>query len=447
MVHISEVINRYLRDFERFEKDRGLKRPGWVRSLRSAAIAHFAELGFPTTRNEEWKYTSLARLLGIPFSPAPVKTNGLTADSLVRVGLDRSDGSRLVFINGFHSPELSCVESLPGGVRVGSLSAVLSSTPSLTETHLAQYAGYEGQAMVALNTAFMEDGAFVYVPAGQIVEEPIYLLFIAAGARQPTVSYPRNLVVAGPASRATIIECFTALEADVYFTNAVTEIVVGEDAGVDYYKLERESKGAFHIGRLEAQLGRGSRFNSQSITLGGSLVRNDVNAVLDGEGSECTLNGLYLAKDAQHMDNHTRIDHRKPQCISRELYKGVLDGKGRGVFNGKVYVNKAAQHTDAKQTNKNLLLSEGASIDTKPQLEIYADDVKCTHGSTIGRLDEDALFYLRARGLSVAAARNLLTYAFAGELIGKISVEPMRALVDNLVRTGLRQEMQGGQRL
>ena len=285
----------------------------------------------------------------------------------------------------------------------------------------------------------MEDGAFVYIPKAKVLEEPIHLLFVSTARGKPTVSYPRNLIIVGYSSQATIVESYVGLENDLYFTNVVTEIVGGENALIAHYKLQWESKEAFHIATVEAHLDRSSNFSSHSIDLGGALVRNDVNAVLDGEGIDCTLDGLYIVTGQQHVDNHTRIDHVKPHCISRELYKGVLDGKARGVFNGKIYVHKLAQKTDAKQTNKNLLLSEDAVIDTKPQLEIFADDVKCTHGSTVGQLDQDAIFYLRSRGLGREAARGLLTYAFAGEMISRIRVEPIRRKLSEILLTGLPQ--------
>jgi Fe-S cluster assembly protein SufD len=347
-------------------------------------------------------------------------------------------------------------------VKAGSLAAAWGTDPASIELHLARHASYHDHAFVALNSAFMKDGAFVYVPKGKVVERPIHLLFVSTrpastglsagpstGLRTgfdsaqdrpgtAVVSHPRNLIVADDGSQAMIVESYVGVGTNVYLTNVVTEIVGGKNAVIDYYKLQRENEEAFHIATVQAHLDRSSNFSSHSIDLGGALVRNDLNATLDGEGIECTLDGLYMVTGRQHVDNHTRIDHVKPHCSSRELYKGLLDGKSRGVFNGKIYVHKAAQKTDAKQTNKNLLLSEGATINTKPQLEIYADDVKCTHGSTIGQLDQDAVFYLRSRGLDLATARNLLTYAFASEMVGRIKVEPVRAQIENLLVTRLR---------
>ncbi len=451
---LDRAQDRFLSDFELFEQNGAAKGPSWLRQIRKAAISRFSELGFPTTRLEEWKYTSVAAIANVRFTRAERARGGLTSEALALTTLEQVACAQLVFVNGHYSRELSSFRSLLEGVKAGSLATALHSDPASIEPHLARHASYHDHAFVALNTAFMNDGAFVYVPKGKVVEGPIHLLFIstapfdsaqdrpfdsAHGRRETAVvSHPRNLIVLDDGSQGMIVETYIGLGSDVYFTNVVTEIVGGKNAVIDHYKLQRESEQAFHIATMQAHLDRSSNFSSHSIDLGGALVRNDVSAVLDGEGIECTLNGLYMASGRQHVDNHTRIDHVEPHCSSRELYKGILDGKSRGVFNGKIYVHKAAQKTDAKQTNKNLLLSEDAVINTKPQLEIYADDVKCTHGSTIGQLDQDAMFYLRSRGIGLAAARRLLTYAFASEMISRIKVEPMRALLENLLLTRFR---------
>ncbi|HEV8712003.1 MAG TPA: Fe-S cluster assembly protein SufD [Candidatus Binatia bacterium] len=437
MVEVSKELDSYLSDFERFEKNGAVKGPSWVQQIRKAAISRFATLGFPTTRHEEWKYTSVAPLVKVRFKLAAYELNGLTADRLARVTFGEVSCAQLVFVNGHYSRELSFFRSLPDGVKAGSLAAALHADPALVEPHLARYASYQDHPFVSLNTAFMEDGAFVYVPQGMVVEEPIHLLFVSTIHEKPTVSHPRNLIVVDNDSQATIVESYVGLENDVYFTNVVSEIRGGENAIITHYRLQQESQEAFHIATVQAHLRRSSNFSSHSIALGGALVRNDVTAALAGEGSECTLNGLYMVTGHQQVDNHTRIDHEKPHCRSRELYKGILDGKSKGIFNGKIFVHKAAQKTDAKQTNKNLLLSEDAVINTKPQLEIYADDVKCTHGSTIGQLDQDAMFYLRSRGIGLQAARRLLTYAFASEIITQIKIEPVRTQLDHLLTTRL----------
>ncbi|MBI2088281.1 MAG: Fe-S cluster assembly protein SufD [Deltaproteobacteria bacterium] len=437
--------DHYLSIFERCDQ-RGAG-PAWVQPLRQDAISRFAVLGFPTTKDEEWKYTNVSPILQFPFRPAPPETEGSAAIAAVErataIGLPLH---RLVFVNGHYAPRLSSVQGLRGRVRASSLRDAFAEAPDSLKAHLARYADHKTHAFVALNTAFMEEGAYLYVPKGAIVEEPVLFLFLSIGSAAAAVSYPRNLIVAGQGSQVTVVEAYLGSPGAVYLTNGVTEIAAGEDAVVDHYKLVEESDAAFHVATQQARLERSANFVSHLILLGGALVRNDVNAVLEGEGIECTLNGLFMATDRQHVDSHTRIDHVRPHGCSRELYKGILSGGARGVFNGKIYVHKSAPKTDAKQTNKNLLLSEEALVDTKPQLEIYNNDVKCTHGSTIGQLDQDALFYLRARGIGLAEARNLLTYAFASEIIRGIKVASIRDQLDRMVRTRLENQFRAKER-
>jgi Fe-S cluster assembly protein SufD len=439
MVDVADARENYCSHFARLEEEATRDGGSWTYPIRKAAISRFAEQGFPTTRHEEWKYTNVAPVLKIPFKRAGYKLNGLTPETVKPFRLGREEGRQLVFVNGYYSPELSLPWQLPDGVKAGSLAAALESDAREVEPHLARYASYQDHAFVALNTAFMEDGAFVYIPRGRSLEGPIHLLFISTAHGGAGVSYPRNLIVVGDDSQATIVERYAGLGPGVYFTNGVTEVIAGENAVIDHYKLEEESSEAFHISTLQVHLNRSSRFSSHSITLGGALVRSEINTVLDGEGGECTLNGLYMASGQQHVDNQTRIDHVKPHCTSRELYKGILDGRARGVFNGKIFVHPSAPKTDAKQTNKNLLLSREAWIDTKPQLEIHNNDVKCAHGSTIGQLDQDALFYLRSRGVGLRAARGLLTYAFASEIVGRIHIEPLRARLEESLVARFRE--------
>ncbi len=435
MPHISADVERYLAAFDVFEKTRAAGEPSWIGDIRRAAISRFATLGFPTSRQEEWKYTSVAPLLKINFVPADDNHAGLTGKILTPLTPKGLESPRLVFVNGRYSEDLSSLRSLPEGVTVGSLAVALRDSPGKVEPFLTRQTSHPEHAFVALNTAFMEDGAVVFVRKGAVVEAPIHLLFVSLPRGKPTLAYPRNLIVAEENSHAVIVESYIGWENDVYCTNAVTEIFSGESARVAHYRVQRESEKAFHVATVQSHLQGGNTFLSSSLALGGALVRNDVNAVLDGEGSECTLDGLYLLRGEQHVDNHTRIDHVKPHCSSRELYKGVLAEGSRGVFNGKIYVHKAAQKTDAKQVNKNLLLSGNAVINTKPQLEIHADDVKCTHGSTIGQLDPDALFYLRSRGMNPESARDLLTYAFVSEMINRITIGPLQAHVEGLVHS------------
>ena len=420
--------------------ERGDRRDGRIRPLREAAFARFAELGLPTTQDEEWKYTSLAPLAQVQFEPAAeAKLHEPSLEQLDRLaGGEPGDGAvRLVFVDGHHRPELSSRAASSGGAFIGSLAAALAERPELVERELARHADYQRDALIALNTAFIEDGAFIDLPAGVVLQAPIYLLFVSTAAGGATVSQPRNLIVAGAGSQATVVETYAGIADEVYLTNAVTEVVLGKGAGLDHYKLQEESARAFHIALLQVHHGRNSRFTSHSVALGAALARNEVRALLASEGSECTLNGLYMATGKQHLDNRTLIDHQSPRCTSRELYKGVLAGHSRGVFSGRVLVQKDAQKTDASQTNRNLLLSEDALVNTKPQLEIFADDVKCAHGAAVGQLDEDALFYLRSRGLGREAARSLLTYAFASEMVNLIPLGPLRARVRELVTSRL----------
>jgi Fe-S cluster assembly protein SufD len=429
----------YLANFAQFEREVGQNGQAWTQQLRKAAITRFAELGFPTTHDEEWKYTNVAPITRIPFQPAQRTAHRLAAEALAAATIPGLVPTQLVFINGYFVPELSARRALPTGAEVGSLAQALATRPPGIESHLARYAGFEEQAFVALNTAFMQDGAYVYVPRGCVVDVPIHLVFISLPQGEATVSHPRNLLVFEENTQAVVIESYIGLGQDVYLTNAVSECVLGQNATIEHNRLEWESTSAFHIATLQVQQARSSNFVSHAIAVGGALARHDINVVLDGEGGENTLNGLFMATAQQHIDNHTRIDHIRPHCTSRELYKGILDGKGRGVFNGKVVVHKDAQQTDAMQTNKNLLLSPDASIDTKPQLEIFNNDVKCSHGSTIGRLDENSLFYLRTRGVEEAEARRLLTYAFASELVTRMTLEPLRTKLNDRVLTWLPQ--------
>lgn len=412
--------------------------PVWVRRVREAGIARFAEVGFPTTRMEEWRYTSVAPIARVPFAlPARAPAGERVAALAERFG-GPSGAHTLVFVNGRHAPELSAGGAPAGGLRVGSLATALETEAALIEPHLARYASPAQQSFTALNTAFIEDGAFVHVPRGTRVDEPIHLLFISTAAAHPTMSCPRTLIVVDERSQAAVIESYVGAAGETYLTNAVTEVALGPNATLAHYKLQQESQQAFHVATIQTRQDTASRFESCSISLGGALVRTDINAVLDADGCACNLDGLYVVGGTQHVDHHTSIDHQRPHGTSRELYKGILDGRSTGVFNGKVYVRPNAQKSDAQQANKNLLLSEHAVMNTKPQLEIFADDVKCSHGATIGRLDEDALFYLRARGVGVNEARELLTYAFASEIVNRIRLEPIRAPLEQLFWARLR---------
>jgi Fe-S cluster assembly protein SufD len=416
---------RYLSAFAHYGRN-GASDPAWLRELRRSAIADFDEIGFPTTKHEEWKYTNVEPITSLPFETVNGEPRPVSADEAFSLSLADPACSRIVFINGVFSPRLSSLNDLPEGVKIQSLARALGEDNESLQIHLSRYARPREHGFVALNTAFLEDGAFVFVPKGRTIEDPVYLIFVATDTNQPIVSYPRNLLVFEANTQARIVESYIGVGELPYFNNAVTEIVGADNVTIDYYRLQREGTGGFHVGAVAAELGRQSNFTAHALTLSGSLVRNDLHAALNGEGAECVLNGLYLVEGRQHVDNQTRIDHIKPHATSFELYKGILSGKGRAVFNGKIIVHKAAQKTDARQTNKNLLLSEDAVVNTKPQLEIHADDVKCSHGSTIGQLDRDALFYLRSRGLDLGTAQSLLSYAFANDVISRLKIGPLR---------------------
>ena len=415
---------------------------GRLESLRDDAFRCFDRLGFPTTRLEEWRFTNIAPIVEIPFQ-TPAAAGAFDRDVLDSLHLPRSGGPELVFVNGRFIRELSAVSGLPAGVRVRSLAAAAGEIGGRdagetgrfdgVAAHLGRLARFENHAFTALNTAFLADGAVIEVDGGVVVDRPIHLLFASSSDAAPVLSQPRVLVVAGASSEVRVVESHAGAGDVPYLSNAVTEVSVAENAVVDHYTVVREADAAFHVGSLAVRVGRAGNFSSHAITAGGAIVRNEAGVVLGGEGGECTLNGLYLAKGRQLVDNQTTIDHAMPHCDSHELYKGILDGRSRAVFNGKIIVRLDAQKTDAKQSNKALLLSEDAQITTKPQLEIFADDVKCTHGATVGQLDPDALFYLRSRALSAAQARQLLIHAFAADLLGHIKVEAIRRQLDALL--------------
>ncbi len=431
---------RFVADFDLFASELPASEPAAVKALRRMAIDRFAHLGFPTLRQEEWRQMNVAPIVKTAFvrPSGPEPSVDLSRLDPLSVGA----AARLVFVNGRFSSRLSRlpqVDALPQGVLVSSLAEALETTPDKVEPWLGQHARFEEQPFVALNTAFLSDGAFIFVPRGAVVEQPIHVLYYSTANPdgQPYAIFPRNLFVTGENSEVTIVETYAG--EGVYFTCPVTELVAGPASIVDHYKLQRESREAYHMATFQVGGERSCAPSSHSISIGGALVRNDVIAVLDGEGIDCILNGLYLAEGRQVIDNHMRVEHAKPHCASHELYKGILDGSARAVFNGLIHVHPGAQKTDAKQSNRNLLLSSGAIANSNPQLEIFADDVKCTHGSTVGQLDDDAIFYLRSRGIGEEAARSLLTYAFASDIVERIKVEPVRRDLEEFLFTRLPQ--------
>src|SRR5260370_4391917 len=435
MMDTMQVIdkNHFLAQFDRLENQLPGSEFPWVRDLRKQAFARFEELGLPTSRTEDWRFTNVSAIAKHAFQTVADADAILSADQLKRADIGLESGIRKVFVNGQFADRLSRSEPLPRGVICSSLAAALQGESA--QAHLAQHADFEDQPFIALNTAFFQGGAFIVIPPGRVIEKPIYLVFVSGRGDKAIASHPRNLGVVGKGSKLKLVEIYLGLEDNRYFTNAVTEIVAGEGSVIDHYKLQRESLAAYHIAATQVNLERGSNFKTHYLSLGGGLVRNEVRICFDGQGSEATVNGMYLADGSQRIDNFTVIDHAQPRCASHEMYKGILDGKARGVFNGKIFVRQDAQKTDAKQTNKVLLLSEDATINTKPQLEIFADDVKCTHGATVGQLDAEALFYLRSRGIGLQEARGLLTFAFANDIISRIEIEPLRAQMERVLMT------------
>src|SRR6266545_1244910 len=418
----TESTAPWLAEHERFLRELPAGGPAAVQVLRQLGIERFAGLGFPTLRQEDWRFTNVAPIARGSF--VRPQSDPEAADPERLAVLDFPAAARLVFVDGRFSAKLSQSSELPAGTVVASLAEVLANNPDQVLPWLGQLARVGEHPFVALNTAFLRDGACVLIPRGAVIGKPVHLLFLssASSAGEATFSFPRNLIVTGENSQVTLVETYAGEGA--YLCCPVTELVAGPASVIDHYKLQRESREAFHLATFQIEGERSSRPSSHSISIGGALVRNDVNAVLAGEGIDCILNGLYLAEGRQLIDNHMRVDHVKAHCASHELYKGILDGKARAVFNGLIHVHPGAQKTDAKQSNRNLLLSSEAIANSNPQLEIFADDVKCTHGSTVGQLDDDAIFYLRSRGIGEEAARSLLTYAFASDIVERIKLAP-----------------------
>ncbi len=424
-----DTIGSYLAAYEHLAPAR-TREPAWLRATRRAALDAFTRLGFPTTRDEAWRFTNVAPIAENRFARAAelAPPGGVSPQALVP-GLA---GPVFVVVNGRFAAAASS-PGTPANVTAVSLADAVLREGSTLEPLLARHAAFLQRPFVALNTALFEDGLFIEVAPGAVVEEPIQVLFFVTADAAPTVSYPRVLVHAGENSQARLVESFVGQAGARTFTDAVTEIVLDAGAVLDHYRIQRESEAAFHIGHTQIHVGRSASATSHALALGGRIARHDSVAVLADEGATCTLNGLYLANGDRVVDNHTEIDHAKPHGTSHELYKGILDGRARAVFNGRIRVRPDAQKTDAKQTNKTLLLSDGAQINTTPQLEILANDVKCTHGATVGQLSEEALFYLRARGIGADESRNLLIRAFAGDVTSRMALEPLRAMVDELL--------------
>jgi Fe-S cluster assembly protein SufD len=413
----------------------------WVNELRARGMATFERLGFPTTSQEEWRDTNVSLVAKTAFSRAQMM-RGNAAELLKKFSLGQAAVAEIVFVNGHFDAALSRVGELPRGVRVMSLEQAFESDSGLLEKHLGRYAKLERHTFAALNTAFVGEGVVVHLAKSAVCEKPIHVLFLTAPS-EGAVTFPRVLVVAEENSESSIVETYAGGGEGFYLTNAVTEIVMEKRAKIDHNKLQQEGAGAYHIALQQVVLETESQFVSHSTSMGSKLTRNDLEVFLGGERAEAALNGLVLAKGEQHIDNHTLLHHEKGHCPSHELYKHVLDGNAMAVFKGKIFVQKDAQKTDSKQTSKSLLLTDTAFMDSQPALEIYADDVKCTHGSTTGPVDENAVFYLVSRGLSLAQARHLMTYAFAADITRRIRVTPVRARIEDFMAAqhGLPQDL------
>jgi Fe-S cluster assembly protein SufD len=435
MTDRAAATERYVAAHRAFAANGGGTAPAWLRDLRAGGIARFAELGFPTTKLEEWRFTSVAPLVETPFAvPHGPEARSPSAADVEPYLLPGAGGHQIVFVNGRFSPALSKLDRLPEGVTVSSIANTIQDNVVADPR----------TAFAALNAAFLSDGAFVHVRAGVEVAEPLQVLYFTTAGSDQLVTHPRTLIVVKNLAKVSVIEGYAGVPGAVYWTNAVTDIVVGDGAWVDVLRVQRESESAFHVAATQTRQGRDSVVRVHPLVFGAALSRHDITTVLDGEGASCLLNGLYLGHGTQHLDHHTVIDHAQPHAASHEYFNGVLDDRARGVFNGRILVRPGAQRTDSKQTNNNLLLSEEARADSQPQLEIYADDVKCTHGATLGPIDDKALFYLKSRGLGAAEARAMLTYGFGAEILGRIESPALRRHLDVLVRARLLRESSAG---
>ncbi|MGQ0722385.1 MAG: Fe-S cluster assembly protein SufD [Candidatus Eiseniibacteriota bacterium] len=415
---------------------RGEAAPAWVGSLRRRGLARFDELGLPTLRDEDWRFTDLQPITSGSFALGRGDASAVDAQRIERFAFPDLAGPRLVFVDGRFAPALSRIGRLPKGVEVGSLAAAVRERQAIVEPHLDRLTGTRSEALTALSSAFLEDGLFVHVPEDAVLDGAVHALYVTTPGC-PSLVHPRNLVIVGRRARAAVVEDYVSLDDTATFTNAVTEVVVDDGAACEHYVIERENDDAVSVTTLHSEQGRETRFHSHSALLGGAFVRNNVYPVLRGEGGWCLLNGFYVPRGRQHHDTFMVVRHAAPRCDSRQFYRGLLDDHSRGVFSGRIVVHEGAQKTDAKQTNRNILLSDDALIDTKPQLEIYADDVKCTHGATVGQLDADAVFYLRARGIPEQTARGLLIFAFVNEVADRMEVEPVRRELRRILKARL----------
>ncbi|MBK8003255.1 MAG: Fe-S cluster assembly protein SufD [Gemmatimonadetes bacterium] len=436
------MTTTYLKDIETVARNGGAKAP-WLEALRRQGAERFAATGFPTTRDEDWRFNTLAPLTQAEFQLAPADLGGVTAADVAPFLYAIPGVRTLVFVNGRYAPALSSPGEVPAGVTVRNLAAALGAQHPALEAHLGRYAEPGKGGFTALNTAFVKDGLFVHVEKNVDAGAPIHAVFLSDGKVGNAASHPRSLIVVERGARVAVLESYVGPAGGTYFTNAVTEAVVGDNAHLEHLKIQRESELASHVGTTHIHQGRDSRVTSFAISLGAAFGRNNLDINLDGENIESQMLGLYMGRGRQELDNHTNLLHAHPNCGTREVYKGILDDRAHGIFNGKIYVTPLAQKTDAKQTNRALLLSDTARIDTKPQLEIFADDVKCTHGATVGNLDQLAGFYLQSRGIGGALGRKILVYAFAAEILEEIPYESVRQGLEALVMARLDERGEG----
>lgn len=428
----DEHIKPY-RDQAEALADRLAAGPERIRALRASGLARFEELGFPGPRDEEWRYMRLRPIAEAAYRPALAEVPALDEAEIAGEVIDGLDAHRLVFVNGVFNAELSHVGDLPDGVVIDSLARVLADDPAFADRHLARYAGIDAHAFTALNAAFIADGAVVFVPKGVALEKPVHLLFHAKAGADAVVCHPRTLIVAEDGASVSVVEHFAGVDGQVSFTNAVSEVKAAAGASVAHYRIQQQGDAAYHIHSATASLDEGAHYTAFGADLGGGIVRNGLDVDLAGLDARATLDGLFVVGGRQQVDNHTRIDHHTKGGVVRQRYKGIAGGHARGVFNGKILVHPGAVKTDAEMSSKNILLSRDAELFPKPELEIYADDVKCAHGATVGSLSRDELFYLRARGLDEELSRRILTRAFAQEIVDGIAIEPLRAFVDGLL--------------
>jgi Fe-S cluster assembly protein SufD len=438
--YTTDLKTRLLTSFSQFEKELNGSISSPIHTLRKDALEQFDRLGFPTTKHEEWKYTDIKGLLKQDFDFAPINHSiSTSAYDIQDLLIPDTEANILVFVNGIYQAGLSKIVSSSQDIVIKDFTEAYTTHGSIIDSYFAKFAAYKTNAFVALNTAFAQKGTFVHIPNNKVVEKPVIIYHIADTSASKPVAMPRNLLVAGKNSQASVVEVYLTKGEGTSFTNTVTEIVIQENASLEHIKIQNVGSEAYNIGTTQVYQVRDSKLFSVTVSLNGAIVRNDLNIVLDDQNCEANLYGLYMPTGKTHIDNHSLVDHAKPHSYSNELYKGILDGKSTGVFNGKIFVRQDAQKTNAFQSNRNILLSKEASMNTKPQLEIFADDVKCSHGATTGQLDEDMLFYLRSRGISLEKAKALLMHAFAADVVNQIKIESVRHYVENAITSRLTE--------